>query len=139
MSLLGGRSLVHGVTASVIALEPNLANNNYSDLTWDLDGASVDVASGEIGGLLEQRDVDLPSRIADLNTLVAQIITDVNTAHAAGFAHDGVTTGTPFFSGTDAADIDVDATIVASPGLLAAATNTTAVGDGSNALVIAGL
>ncbi|MFA7250117.1 MAG: flagellar hook-associated protein FlgK [Dehalococcoidia bacterium] len=137
--VLNGRSLVHGVSAYAIALVPNAANNNYSDLTWAGDGATVTVASGEIGGLLTQRDTDLTSRLVDLNTLVAQIITDVNAAHAAGYALDGTTTGTDFFSGTDAADIDVDAAVAANPGLLAAATNASAVGDGSNALAVAAL
>jgi len=136
---VGGRALVHGVNAATIGLTPNIANNNYSDLTWSLDGAVVNVTGGEIGGLLSQRDQDVPSRIADLNTLVSRIMTDVNAAHAAGYALDGATTGQDFFSGTDAADIAVDAAVVANPGLLAAATNTTAVGDGSNALAIASL
>ena len=137
--IVDGRSLVHGGTAAAIALVPNVANNNYSDLTWASDGATLDVSTGEIGGLLTQRDSDIPSRIADFDTLVSQIITDVNTAHAAGYALDGTTTGQAFFSGTTSADIEVDAALVTSPGLLAAATNTGAVGDGSNALAIAGL
>lgn len=137
--ILDGRSLVHGITATTIALVPNLANGNYYDLAWEIDGAPLEVTSGEIGGLFEQRDADLPSRLADLNTLIGRIITDVNAAHAAGYAHDGVTTGTPFFAGTDALDIEVDAAIIANPGLLAAATVTGAVGDGSNALTIASL
>lgn len=137
--ILDGRSLVHNMSATTIALTPNVANNNYSDLTWAQDGVTLDVTSGEIGGLLKQRDVDLPSRVADLDTLISRIITDVNAAHAAGYAKDGVTTTSPFFAGTDASDIDVDAAIVANSGLLAAATNPTAVGDGSNALAIAAL
>src|SRR5206468_1434637 len=71
--------------------------------------------------------------------LAQQIMTDVNAVHAAGFAHDGVTTGTPFFSGTDASDIAVDPMVVASPGLVAAAAGAGAAGDGSNALAIANL
>jgi len=137
--ILDGRSLVHGMASTTIALTPNIANDGYSDLTWEQDGATLDVASGIIGGLLKQRDVDLPSRIADLDTLISRIITDVNAAHAAGYAKDGVTTAAPFFDGTDASDIEVVAAIVANPGLLAAATNAAAVGDGSNALAIAAL
>lgn len=136
---LGGRSLVHGMTAAAITLTPNIANNNYSDVTWELDGAAVNVTSGEIGGLLKQRDVDIPSRLDDLNTLLSQIIDDVNTTHAAGFGLDGVTTGTLFFSGTDASNITVNAAVFANTGLIAAATATGAVGDAGNALAIAGL
>lgn len=137
--VLDGRSLVHSTTAAEIALTPDLANNNYYDLTWAQDGATLDVAGGEVGGLLSQRDTDLPSRLGDLDTLVGQIIIDVNELHATGYAEDGITTGTAFFSGTSAADIAVDAAVVANPGLLAAATVAGAVGDGSNALAIAAL
>ena len=137
--ILDGRSLVHGIAAAAITLTPNVANNNYVDLTWSSDGAALDITGGQIGGLLAQRDTDMPARIDDFNTLVAQIITDVNAAHAAGFALDGTTTGTAFFSGTDASDIAVDTAVVGNTGLLAAATIAGAVGDASNALAIADL
>lgn len=136
---VGGRAIVSGVKSSEITLVRNPANENYYDLQWASDGSAVRIESGEIGGLLYQRDTDIPARLADLNTLIAQVIDDVNDTHAAGYALDGVTTGTAFFTGTDATTIGVDSAIRADLGLLAAASSAGAPGDGSGALAIADL
>jgi len=136
---IGGRSLVQGVKASEIDLVINPLNQNFYDVQWAQDGATVASQSGEVGGLLHQRDTDLPARMADLNTLVAQVITDVNAVHAAGFGQDGVTTGTAFFTGTDATDIAVNAAVSGDLGLVAAASAGGAPGDGSGALALADL
>jgi flagellar hook-associated protein 1 FlgK len=106
---------------------------------WASDGSAATISSGEIGGLLDQRDNDLPTRLNDLNTLIGQIITDVNTAHQAGYALDGVTTGTSFFTGTDATNLAVDPAVTANLDLVAAAATPAAPGDGDNALTIADL
>jgi flagellar hook-associated protein 1 FlgK len=136
---IAGRSLVSGSTANTMYVDPDIANNNYFDVKWTSDNTLAQFSSGEIQGLLIQRDTDLPGRIADFNTLTSQIINDVNAAHAAGFALDGVTTATPFFAGTDASDIAIDPIVLADPTLLAAAQLPTAPGDASNAHAIADL
>jgi flagellar hook-associated protein 1 FlgK len=136
---VGGRALVQGVKSSAINLVPDTTNQNFYDLQWASDGTEVQFQSGEVGGLLHQRDVDLPARMADLNTLISQVIADVNAVHATGYALDGVTTGTAFFTGTDATDIAVNAAVEANLGLVAAATATGATGDGSGALAISDL
>ena len=140
---IGGRSLVRASTAFAIYGDPNVANNNYVDLKFVADDGAVTVTDGAIQGLFDQRDTELTARIADLDTLVGQIITDVNTAHAAGRGLDG-STGNNFFSGVDASDIAVNAAIVADSNLIAAATNWDPVsgtppGDGSNASIISDL
>lgn len=136
---VGGRSIVSGTNAQQIDLVRNPANGNYYDLHWRIDGDPVTLRGGEVGGLLYQRDTDIPGRIASLDALVSQIATDVNTAHAAGYAQDGVTTGTPFFTGTSAISLAIDASVVGNPGLLAAATATGSIGDGRNAQAVADL
>ena len=136
---VGGRALVQGVKTNEIALTINPANQNFYDVEWASDGVAVPIQSGEVGGLLHQRDTDLPARQNDLNALISQIITDVNAAHAAGYAQDGVTTGTAFFTGTDATTIGVNAGVKSNLGLVAAATAAGASGDGSGALAIADL
>ena len=108
-------------------------------MKWQSDDSVIQVNTGELQGLLHQRDTDLPSRILDLDALVTQIMADVNAVHAAGFAADGVTTGTDFFTGVDSADIAVNAAVVASPALVAAAAVVGATGDNSNAHNIAAL
>lgn len=136
---INGRALVQGVSAASINLVPDPGNHGFSDLEWASDGAAVTIVSGEVGGLLHQRDVDLPTRMADLDTLIAQVITDVNTAHAAGFALDGVTTGTAFFTGTTAGDIALNGALRTNLGLVAAAAGAGAPGDGNGALALADL
>ncbi|GMU41607.1 MAG: hypothetical protein AMXMBFR23_24730 [Chloroflexota bacterium] len=136
---VGGRALVQGSRMNAITLERNPANNDYVDLEWSSDGVPVRIASGEIGGLLSQRDVDLPARLVDLDTLVSQVMADVNAVHAAGFGADGVTTGLDFFTGTGIADIAVNGALSADLRLLAAAATAASPGDGSGATAMAGL
>lgn len=140
MSLfVGGSTLVTGPRSRELAAVPNVLNSNFVDITFVDNGTQLAVQDGQVRGLLDQRDSDLPGRIADLNTLLGQIVVDVNAAHAAGYALDG-STGRPFFSGTDASDVAVDAALVANPNLVAAATAAGGVpGDGSNAAVISDL
>jgi len=105
---IGGRTLVAGETVQKLQVTPNVLNNNYFDIKWAADGSGVKVKGGEIGALLDDRDVDVPQRLTDLNAVVTKLITDVNAKHAAGFALDGVTTGTAFFTGVDAGNINVN-------------------------------
>ena len=135
---IGGRSLVTGDRAHAIYGDAN-PPFNYVTLKFVADDAAVTVNDGEVRGLLDQRNTDLPTRINDLNALIGQIVTDVNTAHAAGFGLDGVD-GRNFFSGADASDIAVDAALLANPNILAAAVAAAGVpGDGGNAAVISDL
>ena len=137
--LTGGRSLVGGNDVYPLEVVPDAGNGNYWRVQWAADGEAYRGRGGELKGYLDMRDVDLPARIADLDTLVSQVITDVNAAHAAGFALDGVTTGTDFFAGTGAADIEVNGALFGDLNLVAASTLPNAPGDGSNALALADL
>jgi len=137
--VVGGNTLVAGDRAFAIQGTPNAANSNYVDITIVRDGSSLVVTGGEIGGLLEQRDTDLVGRITGLNNLIGQIVTDVNTAHSAGFGLDGVT-GRAFFAGTNASDITVDAVVLADRNAVAASSTLAGVpGDGNGAAGLADL
>lgn len=140
---IGGRSIVRGTQAFAIYGDTNILNNNYVDLKFVADDTAVTIISGQLGGLIEQRDTYLTARIADLDALMAEVITDVNAVHAAGYGLDG-TTGTAFFTGTDASDIAVSAVVSGDLDKLAAATNWTALdgtppGDGTGAAAISDL
>ena len=139
---LGGRALVTSVYSWAIYADPNIANNNYVDLKFVADDGAVLVRDGEMRALLDERDVGMPGRIADFDQLALQVITDVNTAHAAGFGLDGPPPagGQNFFAGTDAGTIAVEAAVVADLNRIAASTNALgAPGDGSNAAVVSDL
>lgn len=132
---VGGHALVSGDSTNTLVGAPNNLNNDYLDIQFD-DGAPAVFASGEMRGLLDQRDGDLPGRIADVNTLIGAVITNVNAAHAAGFGLDGVN-GRPFFSGTDASNIAVSAVVLGNPSVIAASSTLTGLpgnGDGASAI-----
>ena len=136
---LGGHMLVSGGRTEDLTGVPNVLNNNYVDVQFVSDGVPATVNSGELRGLLDQRDGDLTARIADLNALVGGVITDVNTAHAAGFGLDGVN-GRAFFSGTDASNIAVSAVVLADPNAVAASTTLAGVpGNGDDASAVSDL
>lgn len=136
---VGGHSLVTGRLDFALVGVPNALNSNYIDIQFQADGLALNSSGGEVRGLLDQRDTELVTRTAELNTLVSQVLTDVNTAHAAGFGLDGVT-GRAFFTGTNASDIAVDPLNVADVNRIAASATAAGVpGDGSNASVVSDL
>ncbi|MCU0560750.1 MAG: flagellar hook-associated protein FlgK [Desulfobacterales bacterium] len=99
-----------------------------------------DVRAGKVGGWLQARDVKVAGYMADLDTLARDLITAVNGLHAEGSGIDSAgSSGIPFFSGSGAADIAVNAAILEDYNLIAAAAAGSPPGDGSNALRIAAL
>ena len=97
-----GQPVVQGAGTTLIE------GNSYRDLSVDLDtngnirilasrsnGAATNITSllggGSLGGLVETRDVDVPAVNTQLDQLVFDIATAINTQHAAGFGLDGVT------------------------------------------------
>ncbi|MCC6446107.1 MAG: flagellar hook-associated protein FlgK [Armatimonadetes bacterium] len=110
--------------------------------------ASSGIASGEIGGIGEAK-ASIQARRAEIGTLAARIVQDVNTQHRAGFDLDG-NAGGDFFTavpGNEAATMAVSADLTADPRKLAAAETIASAGppplpvpgDGDNALKIARL
>ncbi len=136
--LVGGRELVAGSQVYGLTTTPEPGNLGYHAVRWGADNVLTDVTSGKLFGLLQARDVSLVKPINDLNTLTAALITQVNAVHQTGFGLDN-TTATDFFSGTDAADIAVNPTLVADANKIAAASGASLPGDASSALAIADL
>lgn len=95
----------------------------------------VNITSGQLFGDIQARDVTLAQTLESLNSIAAALITNVNEVHATGFGLNDVT-GSPFFSGTGADDIDVHSAIAEDLDNVAAATYQLSPGDGSNALAI---
>jgi flagellar hook-associated protein 1 FlgK len=126
---IGGVAVVRGGDAFPVA--------DINALTAD-----GDLAGGELKGL-----VDAQARVgayrADLDALVQTFLAQANAQHQAGLDRNG-NPGAALFTGAGAADIAVNAAIAADPQLLAAASVPTppytfAVGNGENALAMAGL
>ncbi len=105
------------------------------------DGAAI---GGKLGGTMEVRDTIVPKYRSMLDEMANQVVTQVNTLHAAGYALDG-TTGNDFFdaSGVTAKEIALDSGISAVK--IAAALPTasdpvpTSSGNNVNALKLANL
>jgi len=95
-------------------------------------GETPELASGEIGGLIELRQQTLPEFLMDLDSLATGLISEVNNVHRAG------PSGVDFFFGTGARDIAVSAQVEATLGSINTSTSGLP-GDNDIALAISGL
>lgn len=140
---VGGSVLVAGESYSQLQLQRNIDNNGMVDVVWQDTGMEANITGGKISGLLEMRDVDLGYYIDALNSFTSTLITNFNQVHASGYGLEG-STNIPFFSGTNAATIEVSAQIMNSINAIAASVNVAvppelphgAPGNGENALAL---
>ncbi|HJT24061.1 MAG TPA: flagellar hook-associated protein FlgK, partial [bacterium] len=112
-------SLVDGAGASI--LQTNVMNGHNPGLVGvalqSSEGTmfgdvSRSVTGGDLGGELYARDVVLESYTMQLNQIATSVMNVTNVFNESGYAADGTTTGTAFFTGTGAADINVNASIL---------------------------
>ncbi len=117
-----GKPLVQGTsTWDLLAAD----NGGVQDVYWkSSDGTTVDITAnitgGELKGWISSRDDHLDDYLTQLDTLANTLRTSVNGAHNAGFDLNG-NNGLDFFTGSGAADLAVNAAIVADTDLIAAA------------------
>jgi flagellar hook-associated protein 1 FlgK len=102
---IGGAALVTGATSATLA-----------------EASLTSLTSGKLSALVKLRDTTIPGYQTQLNTIASTLISQTNTAHAAGFDLSGTAGGT-FFTGTDAATIGVNSALVTNPALIAASGN----------------
>jgi flagellar hook-associated protein 1 FlgK len=112
------------------------------------DGLSFDATTllkgGEIGGILNMRDTQVPAFTATLDQFAKTLVDQVNLQHALGFDLNG-TAGGNFFTpiaavAGAAAVVQVDPAVAADPRLIAAAQTAAGVpGDNRNALALTNL
>lgn len=138
-----GQALVAGQKTYDLSGVANSGNAGLVDVMYDAgSGANTPlqsvITSGKLKGLLDARDTTIPSLQSTLNTLAAQLVSQVNTQHQAGYGLDGSTTQAFFTTtGTSAATISVAVT----DRLKIAASSTAAgtPGNNVNALAVAAL
>lgn len=139
--LANGVAIVAAGQSAQFSALPDPANGGHLAVQLTLtDGSGPTTLSqrpsGELGGLLEARDVALASAEQRVDQMAYDVGNAVNTAHAAGFALDG-STGRNLFtvSGTSAGaarSLGVNAAITNDASLLAAASSAaTTPGDGT--------
>jgi flagellar hook-associated protein 1 FlgK len=137
---LGSHELVSGNTVRSVQSVVDQNNPGMNKLVFAVDGADVTTTTGELRGILDARDRDLPALVGKLDTLAAGLIGSVNTLHMSGYGIDNPpSTGLLFFTGKDASDIALNQALAANPRAIAAASGPNLPGDGSNALAIANL
>jgi flagellar hook-associated protein 1 FlgK len=143
MVLPGGTCLVSGISAATLKVQASSTNNGHLDVMFEpTDGSGAVVLKtselgGQIGGLLNARDVVLGAAEADVNALAYDFIGAVNAQSQLGYALDH-TNGHDLFqslaSSNNAATLmAVDSSAAADPRLIAAAGSATSgPGDGDN-------
>jgi flagellar hook-associated protein 1 FlgK len=141
VSIGNGRAVVAGQNAYDITAT-SVAPSGLAALSVGGIVVTSEITGGQIGGLLNVRDVLLPSYQAQLDNLAYGVATNVNTAHTAGFDLNG-NPGINYFSplavpAGAAAALAVNPAILASTDLIAAG-GTPSAGDNTNALAIAKL
>jgi flagellar hook-associated protein 1 FlgK len=100
----------------------------------------LNVTGGKIRGLIDARDDTIYTIQNEINTVAAGLITEVNALHTTGYDLDGANDSSlKFFTGTGAADIAVEATLVDDPRRIQASAYTSEPGDNTIAKQIAGL
>ena len=137
---IGGQSLVSGTQVTDTLQTYDASGNGSGQLLLQTatGGVKLTLTGGAIQGTINARDGELATLQGNLNTLAANLITTVNSAYTGGYSLTN-TTGANFFSGTDASNIGVNASLANNPSLLQAAGSPNANADGSIALQVADL
>ncbi len=148
----GGYLLVQRNDSFDLSTRVNASNDGLLDVYVTTSGGTTtnitsSIGSGNIGGILEARDTDIPGYLNSIDELAYSIAVEVNTLHQTGYAVDGVTTGLDFFSDLTtlssppagaAANIAVSSD-VADVNNIAAAGSLNSPGDNTVALAMAAL
>ena len=135
-----GRPMVIGASAYAITAS-SVPPLGFAALVSGGSTVTTEITGGRLGGLLQVRDVTLPSYVDKLDTLAAQTVTEVNALHVAGFDQTGTAAGNFFaytappvgVAGAAAAmvvdpAVALDATLIAAGGTAEAGDNTIARG-----------
>ena len=139
---ISGMMLVNGDAS--FALETVANANGMYKAVWAYNQQPVNFSDGEIKGLMEMRDVEVPYYMKALDEFTETLVTAFNDQHELGYGLDGLDGRRFFEAGSDASNITLDAAILDSVnGLNAIAASLSAdpqaVGNGENALALANL
>ena len=137
---INGHTLVQDAQFIPITAVNDPLNSGYAKLTWSDDGTDVQVQDGEVKGLLDIRDANVPLYRQALDSIAQGLMANVNPVQSAGYGLNAAApSGLDFFTGSGIQNIAVNPTLINDPTQVAAASNPNAPGDGSNALAQAQL
>ncbi len=132
---IDGKMLVQGSIPNKIAV---VANASGSKIIWADDNTTLNISTGEIGGLLESRNSMVPSFISQLDSIAFTVSNAINNLHTQGITSNG-NTNINFFTGNTAADIHVSDVVEADVNKITTTRIAGAMGDGSLAAEISDL
>jgi flagellar hook-associated protein 1 FlgK len=134
---IGGIQIINGTATKSLALGGGIPLTVTTST-----GDALPSPGGQVGATLTVANTDLPNARNGLNQLAASIITDVNSAHAAGWSPPAGT-GVDFFdsapANATAQNMRLSATVAADASTIATGSTANAAGDNSVALAVAAL
>jgi flagellar hook-associated protein 1 FlgK len=142
---VGGTLLVAGNSVTALTVDKNMDNEGLYDIVWEKNNVPASITNGKLSGLLEMRDTEINYYINTLDNYTSTMISQFNAVHREGFGLDN-TYDIPFFTGTDASNIDVHQDIKLNSKLIAASVQVSpdpppngsgAPGNGENATRLA--
>ena len=133
---IDGQTLVSGNQVSQTLQTYDPGNGNL--LVQTSGGTALTLTGGSMEGTIEAREGTLATLQSSVNTLASSLITQVNSIYSGGYSLTG-TTGADFFTGSDAASIAVNTSLVNDPSSFQASGSATASGDNTVALELANL
>jgi flagellar hook-associated protein 1 FlgK len=143
---ISGMMLVSKDTAFAIETQVNTDDTDsipdgMNEVVWAYNGEDVNLSNGELKGLMDMRDTEIPYYLESLDTFTTTLVDKFNTQHALGFGLDGNNGRLFFETGSDASNITLAADILDAVNGLnnIAASRNGQVGNGENALELAGL
>jgi len=141
VSVGNGRALVVGENVYALSAQTTGISGQASIFSGTTN-ISQEITGGRIGGLVQVRDVLIPSYLTRLDEMAFAVANDVNAAHTAGFDLDG-TAGLNFFTPPSAVagaakGLALNAAVAGDPRRIAAA-GTASAGDNGAARAIADL
>lgn len=132
---IGGSSLVTGAKQAD-TLEAFDAGGGDLRVRTKTGAAVLNITGGSIHGTMQVRDGELATLQSEVDKLAAALISEVNQIHNPGFSPSG-TSGADFFSGTNAASIQINASLANNPMLIQTSGDAAASGDNQVALALA--
>ncbi len=153
---LSGSNVALVDAAGAAILQTNVTNVNYPNLVGitiqtpeggtyqsDPDGTPTDdiasyITGGNLGGELQGQNAIL-GYMEQVDQIATSVINVTNNLEEAGYAADGATTNTPFFTGTGAASIGVNEAIINNNSLIGAAISPNSLTNGQVAQFLGNL
>lgn len=132
-----GKALVEGFNSWELQVQRNTDNNNLYDIVFTenpTQSINSQITGGKLAGILEVRDVAIPSYLDQLNQTASSIINKVNELHTSGYDQDG-NPGELFFTPTsEARYMQVNDVVVGDARKIAASATINADGNVASAM-----